>query len=280
MNAGFNLQQLTIVLIITGVIIEVSLTGLISTLSRWYNSASPNFWKSAILMILFNIGNMAYAVIYTRFTFFVNVSASCMVAGYALNAISHFVVVIFDCFLLFKMFHTVRLKKHKKMLYWVIGSILANRATWTVVDLFVSFPIWDSDNNVCYYIQNQITGIGYNLSDILCDVIVTLVSVVANWHFVGVDMSPLVRVLLIENMIRSVVVFTMNIVVMALVNNVQDEFSVAVVFLVQGYICKHLSSFVNSFIYFFFMPNYYFVFPQSRRAMPKSRTVCNRLSSK
>ncbi|ORY43748.1 hypothetical protein BCR33DRAFT_717398 [Rhizoclosmatium globosum] len=98
---------------------------------------------------------------------------------YSLNFIQtllwHISFVTFDIFILYKSFIVV----DKNKLYLALASmVLLYRIGWSIVGLIKSGGYWDDAEQACNYHQDSSSGFQYTLTDILCDLLATIASVV------------------------------------------------------------------------------------------------------
>ncbi|KAJ3238239.1 hypothetical protein HDU81_008221 [Chytriomyces hyalinus] len=52
---------------------------------------------------------------------------------------------------------------------------LLNRFVWGIFDLVSSGGLWDEETQQCYYSQGTISGIGYNIADVICECSSTII---------------------------------------------------------------------------------------------------------
>ncbi|ORY45760.1 hypothetical protein BCR33DRAFT_765515 [Rhizoclosmatium globosum] len=240
--------QTSIIMVIYGLIIEVSITSLISISCRFITTTSVNYYKSASFLILYNIVLIAYSLFEIILYLAQSTEYVCTYVYFYENALFHLSVIIFDAFILFKMYFTTRLKRDRRGLALATSIILFIRIGWAVYDTYTSRGIWGDSG--CEYEQNSISSAGYNITDIFCDLFATTVSIVMNWGLLRSDSLSLARVLVVENITRSSIVFSANIVSMYIGMSSPDAFTICIVFTAQVYIysrCMNMELFTFYF---------------------------------
>ncbi|KAJ3380536.1 hypothetical protein HDU84_005754 [Entophlyctis sp. JEL0112] len=58
---------------------------------------------------------------------------------------------------------------------------------WAIADNILSGGYWDAVDGYCGYNQNVITGIGYYVADMLCDIFCTVLNL-SYWGTVSLDL--------------------------------------------------------------------------------------------
>ncbi|KAI9335762.1 hypothetical protein BDR26DRAFT_865724 [Obelidium mucronatum] len=157
-------------------------------------------------MIAFN----AWCVIYISINMAVlfATASTCYFGQFIANGSSQVFYIMFDGFMLYK---TYMLCTQKRTVRFWITIILVHRAAWTISDLILSKGFWDADTETCVYMQNPVTGFGNNASDIVADLFCTIVSLKKNWGMLMTgSISEAARVIVNENILRSVVVLFVN----------------------------------------------------------------------
>ncbi|KAI9335124.1 hypothetical protein BDR26DRAFT_866209 [Obelidium mucronatum] len=153
--------QLVLFGIVFGLTFQVAMLGLFSSLSRWVQSTSHHFWKVGTIMVLFN----TVAIIFTAlfyFNLFTNEEV-CGITSFCINLFSHFFFLLFNCFMLYKCYVT---SSFRRIVLAGIIVLLIHRIGWAVIDLVKSGGSWNPESKACDYIQNPMTGLGYNLADV------------------------------------------------------------------------------------------------------------------
>ncbi|KAJ3282700.1 hypothetical protein HDU79_009714 [Rhizoclosmatium sp. JEL0117] len=193
----FPATQTSIIMVLFGLIIEISITSLISTSCRYMTTTSDNYYKSASFLVFFNVISIGYSLL--EITLYLNQDSEyiCTDVYFYENALYHLSVIVFDAFILFKMYFTTRLNRGRRGLAAAIFVILFSRIIWAVYDTYTSRGIWSDDG--CDYEQSSVSSAGYNVTDILCDLFATSVSITMNWGLLRSDSSSLARVLVMEN---------------------------------------------------------------------------------
>ncbi|KAI9329553.1 hypothetical protein BDR26DRAFT_872333, partial [Obelidium mucronatum] len=180
-------------------------------------------------MSLFNFWCIAYSSYYICSLFFHH--SFCVLGGLISNIISQIFYIHFDLFLLFKTCGTSGYNR-----YILLGTfaILLNRFVWAFLDIIQSHSYVESD--MCLYYQNPITGLGYNSADMICDAFCTIVSIVFNWKSLyGASFFSMSRVLVQENILRSIIILAVNFFMLYMSASVTDPFLVLCSYFIQNY---------------------------------------------
>ncbi|KAJ3076542.1 hypothetical protein HDU98_002533 [Podochytrium sp. JEL0797] len=177
--SGLTTTQLFLANIINGLAVEVAVSSILTIMWRFLYRSDPQKkrdFKALIAFGLMMVGNLAaLAYIGTNILFGgVVLKGSCVALAFVNTFTCHSFFMSFDLLILFKCYYISN--KH----IWVLRFgllIFAHRFIWAVFDLCWSYGLWDDTAQVCYYIQNGITGLGYNIADILSDSMATLTAI-------------------------------------------------------------------------------------------------------
>ncbi|KAJ3063659.1 hypothetical protein HDU98_000543 [Podochytrium sp. JEL0797] len=124
------------------------------------------------------------------------------------NAVCHFFDISFDCFLLYKSYIV---SGYNKWVRAFIAICFVNRLVWTVLDIPKSHGNWDATTQTCNYYDDPITGLTWNLSDIFMDLASTFISVYFCWGQLTSNFNQIAKVIVTDNILRSVVTCAINI---------------------------------------------------------------------
>ncbi|KAJ3223937.1 hypothetical protein HDU81_008830 [Chytriomyces hyalinus] len=230
-GSGLSIPQYALLSIIVGLVIEVSFTGVLSITLRMLRKESKNFWKMAWLMLFCNAWCIVYMV-FSTLSFFAG-KDNCIVINAMSNVSAHLFYVSCDGFLLYK---TYAVSNRNRIVLAVGVLILAHRVMWSVWDIAKSGGVYDAETDTCYYYQYPFVGFAYNVADLIIDVFCTIVSIGANWNYLFTSFGKLAEVLAKENILRSVLVLSINSYVMYVNLHVEDLMTVMVSSMLQNYI--------------------------------------------
>ncbi|KAI8826520.1 hypothetical protein BJ741DRAFT_39622 [Chytriomyces cf. hyalinus JEL632] len=229
-GSGLTIPQYALLSIIVGLVIEISFTGILTITLRVLRKESKNFWKMACLMLFFNVWCIVYMVFFTLSYF--AVKENCVLINSSSNVSSHLFYVSYDVFMLYK---TYAVSKRNKVVLAIIVLLLANRAVWSIWDIAKSTGVYDADTDVCAYYQYPLSGFGYNTADLIIDAFCTIVSIAANWAYLFTSFGQLGEVIAKENILRSVLVLSVNSYLMYVNLHVQDLMTILVAYMLQNY---------------------------------------------
>ncbi|ORY45054.1 hypothetical protein BCR33DRAFT_716407 [Rhizoclosmatium globosum] len=190
-------------------------------------------WAPAILINGFNFFCVMYMII-TNLAYTLNQS-DCDFGQRWVNVISHCFYLTFDSFMLYK---TYAISGFNSNVLLGIIAVLLHRLAWTLFDLIKSGGLWDLVGNQCIYSQYPLSGIGYNTSDIVCDMFSLIVSLAFTYKNISESQSWLERVLLFESVIRSAIVCSVNFYGIYVYTLVTDGFNIAFIYMIQNYACR------------------------------------------
>ncbi|TPX50894.1 hypothetical protein CcCBS67573_g10063 [Chytriomyces confervae] len=230
-GGGLSISQFALLSIIVGLVIEVSFTGILAITLRMLRKESKNFWKMACLMLLCNVWCIVFMVFSTLSNF--ADKENCVLINALSNVSAHLFYVTCDVFLLYK---TYAVSKCSKTVRAFSVLLLAHRLVWSVWDLAKSGGVVDPVTDACYYYQYPLSGFGYNAVDLVIDVICTLASIVANWNYLFTSFGQLAEVLAKENILRSILILSINSYVMYINLHVEDFMTILVAYMLQNYI--------------------------------------------
>ncbi|TPX55330.1 hypothetical protein CcCBS67573_g09485 [Chytriomyces confervae] len=173
----------------SGLTIEIACSGLIAAACQFYDEEKVSV--SSIITIAFNIATVIYASI--------TVWSNLLVA--------QIFYVLFDVFMLMKTYAVSAFSPNV-----LIGCIAVGlyRVSWAVVDIAKSHGYWDPEERRCAYYQYPVSGIGYNSADIIVDVFSTIVALAYNWKHLKTSISQIRKVLIQENLLRSLIILALN----------------------------------------------------------------------
>ncbi|KAJ3062081.1 hypothetical protein HDU98_002005 [Podochytrium sp. JEL0797] len=212
-----------------GVTITISVIGLIGTLMTFLSSQSKQFWKVAAIMSLFNVVSIIFSFLFA--TVLVASPGECAQHDLWVNISSHTFFFLFDSFMLFKTYATTSCNK-----YVLVGIviILTHRVGWGIADVVSCEGRWDPEGLACNHYQNPTTGLGYNSADLIADVFATLTCLGFNYKAFSQKWATVIRTLIQENILRSMVIVSINSVLLWVSAHVTDPFTATVCFVVQN----------------------------------------------
>ncbi|KAI9326310.1 hypothetical protein BDR26DRAFT_877511 [Obelidium mucronatum] len=234
-NGPISARNYVVLGVLGGITAEVAISGLASTLPQLLygktvsNKHSLNY--TALIMTNFNVACLIY-----MFNIFYDLYLSrdtCTLGHHLGNASSHYFYLSFDFFILFKSLAVSNMDR------WVFrGAIFVfmNRLVWTVLDLIHSGGHWDPVIQQCSYFQHPLSGLGYNISDMIVDLFCTVLSIAFTWRLLNSKVTRIAEIILQENVIRSAIVLTVNSFELYASMTITDPFMTLVSYLIQNYI--------------------------------------------
>ncbi|TPX39628.1 hypothetical protein CcCBS67573_g10661 [Chytriomyces confervae] len=230
-GSGLSIPQYAFLSIIVGLVIEISFTGIITiTLRLFKKGGSKNFWKVASLMLFFNVWCIVYMVFFTL-SFFA-VKENCIVINTMSNISSQLFYVTYDLFMLYK---TYAVSRSNRVVLYCIFVIVAHRAVWTGWDIAKSTGVYDPETDVCAYYQYPLSGFGYNAADLICDAFCTVVAIGFNCQFLFTSFGKLGEMIVKDNVLRSVLILSVNSYLLYVNLNVSDLMTILVAYMLQNY---------------------------------------------
>ncbi|KAJ3169384.1 hypothetical protein HK101_011478 [Irineochytrium annulatum] len=218
-----------VTLLVLGMAGQDSLEGLTKFAIRFFQGAPLKLLPATILV--FNIISLAYLAGFAS-SYFVD-EGTCMTGGFFLNLLSHLFFLSFDFFLLYKCWAVI---SFHRLFIGAFSLLLVNRLVWAGLDLWRSGPYFADGS--CSYSQNVITGFGYSFSDLLVDVLAT--ATVLAFHvkhlFTAGSASKIIRVILEENILRTLVIVAMQSVVIWINGTSTNPFATQLANAVQTYV--------------------------------------------
>ncbi|KAJ3267327.1 hypothetical protein HDU77_000040 [Chytriomyces hyalinus] len=178
--------------LMTALTIEISFSGLLSIASRYLQGYFQSVYQVTTIMVVFNTACMSYCV--TGLVVWSSVESNCPSFSLAANILSHIFYTSFYCFMIAK---TLVISDMDPWVAYASIAILFNRICWAAADIALSPAIW-SDGR-CVFVQHPVTGVAYNVSDLLTDLFCTIVSITWNWNILKSDFSGMMRVIVKEN---------------------------------------------------------------------------------
>ncbi|ORY45096.1 hypothetical protein BCR33DRAFT_193276 [Rhizoclosmatium globosum] len=148
-----------------------------------------------------------------------------------LNITSHVFYCSFNYFLLLK---TYMVTRQNSVAAYILVIAFLHRLCWTLMDIVSSKGQWV--NHDCIYDQNTLSAIGYNAADILIDVICTGLSVAYSWEFLGSDFTRIGEIIVRENVLRSLMILSVNSFEIYAVCTFTDPFALNIAFSIQNYV--------------------------------------------
>ncbi|KAI9326395.1 hypothetical protein BDR26DRAFT_877389 [Obelidium mucronatum] len=181
-GSGTTLNELFLLNIISGLAIEVCFGGLIAVIAKLLSDQKNRKREKKVhivasLTILGNIGALGYIASFIVLVGPMN-QDSCIPTNFFSNFCSHLFIVSFDCLVLYKCYY---ISNRDKWVLRCVSLIVTNRVGWAIADLIQSHGYWDTEDQVCYYVQDPVTGLGYNSTDILSDCFATLAVLVISF---------------------------------------------------------------------------------------------------
>ncbi|KAJ3251338.1 hypothetical protein HDU77_005961 [Chytriomyces hyalinus] len=182
---------------------EIACSGLIAAACQFYDEEKVSV--SSIITIAFNIATVIYASI----TVWSNLLGedNCVVGQFLAVFFAQIFYVLFDVFMLMKTYAVSAFSPNV-----LIGCIAVGlyRVSWAIVDIAKSHGYWDPEERRCAYYQYPVSGIGYNSADIIVDVFSTIVALAYNWKHLKTSISQIRKVLIQENLLRSLIILALN----------------------------------------------------------------------
>ncbi|KAJ3242411.1 hypothetical protein HDU81_003117, partial [Chytriomyces hyalinus] len=178
--------------LMTALAIEISFSGLLSIASRFLQGYFQSVYQVTTIMVAFNIACIAYCVI--GLLAWNSVESNCTAVLLSANILSHLFYISFYCFMIAK---TLVISDMDPRVAYASIAILLNRFCWATADVVLSPGIWIDER--CIFVQHPVTGVAYNISDLLTDLFCTFVSITWNWNILKSDFSGMMRVIVKEN---------------------------------------------------------------------------------
>ncbi|KAI9326311.1 hypothetical protein BDR26DRAFT_877513, partial [Obelidium mucronatum] len=204
-SAGIGTSNYVILGVLGGLTGEISISGILASIVLAAQQKKSGRNWAFIIMTNFNLACIFYMgnIFYDLYL----VESNCVSGQYIGNSSSHYFYLSFDFFILFKSYVVSCFD------VWVFRLgflIFLNRLFWTALDIYSSGGRWDPEIMNCNYVQNPLSGMGYNASDIVVDVFCTIVSLIFTWKHLKSKISRIGEVILQENVIRSAVMLSVN----------------------------------------------------------------------
>ncbi|KAJ3241956.1 hypothetical protein HDU78_001557 [Chytriomyces hyalinus] len=241
-----NDAQYAVLGVILGMTIEISFTGLITTLCRALQGSvtqGEEFFVIGIIMTIFNFVCIAYQSL-VAWVFFLG-EEQCGYGSLVGNVFLHIFNLGFDIFMLYK---TYCVAAYDLRVQYTAMAIIAHRFGWAIVDIMTSKGVWNPDLQYCAYAQDIVTFKGYASSDMISHIFACILSLVFGClNFEG-DLAGVGKSLVEGNILRSVV--TVAICAYSTASGLEfnsGSYSAAVAMLVQAYV---LSRCVNAELFY------------------------------
>ncbi|ORY45148.1 hypothetical protein BCR33DRAFT_716483, partial [Rhizoclosmatium globosum] len=204
---GITDRQYTLLGLIIGLTLEIAVTGIISASVFYIPVTKPKQGKS-----------------------------NCVIGNLFGNSASHYFYLSFDVFVLFK---TCVISGFNVWVIVLSGIVFANRVIWTILDIYKSGGYWDEIEQQCHYRQFPLSGIGYNASDMVCDLYCTVVSIIFSWKMLRFSSSGMKELIYQENVLRSFIMLCVNSYAMYGALTITDPFWTLAIFMIQNYTCTY-----------------------------------------
>ncbi|KAJ3282739.1 hypothetical protein HDU79_009687 [Rhizoclosmatium sp. JEL0117] len=230
---SISTKQLLTCIIAAGVIAEVAFTGSIKHISQTISDVRAQkrvIWAPTLLINGYNFFCIIDMIV-TELTFTLNEN-DCDFGQRWANVIAHCSYLTFDSFILYKTYAISGF--NSKVLLGII-TVLLHRLVWTLLDLINSGGLWDVVGNQCLYNQYPLSGIGYNSSDVVCDVFSLTISFLYTYKNISDSQSWLERILLFESVIRSAIICSVNFYGIYVYTFVTDGFTIQFFYMIQNY---------------------------------------------
>ncbi|TPX55329.1 hypothetical protein CcCBS67573_g09484 [Chytriomyces confervae] len=238
----FTYPQAIAFALVSGLTIEIACSGLLSATCQFFDGAKLTY--ALVITAVFNVSAVLFSSVAVSLSL---LGADNCVTGQLLCTVcSQVFYVMFDVFMLLKAYAVSGLDPK---IYICCIAVGAYRASWGIADIVRSHGYWDAEFHSCSYAQDPITGIGYNSADIVVDAFSTIVALAFNWKHLKTSLSQLRRVLIQENLLRSVIILTLNSFEIYAALNWTDQFNISMAFLAQNYIyarCVNAESLIKS----------------------------------
>ncbi|TPX55328.1 hypothetical protein CcCBS67573_g09483 [Chytriomyces confervae] len=224
----FTYAQSMAFALVSGLTIEISCSGLISAACQFFED--PKLTYALVITAIFNIS----AIVYSSITVWASLlgEENCIM-GQMISTVSKNEEIRFDIFMLMKAYAVSGL--HPKVYYSCL-AVGAYRVGWAIADIVESHGFWDAEVGSCAYYQNPITGIGYNSADIVVDAFATIIALLFNWKHLKTSLTQIRRVLIQENLLRSIIILALNSFEIYAAVTWTDQFNSSMAFLAQNYI--------------------------------------------
>ncbi|KAJ3226125.1 hypothetical protein HDU81_007460 [Chytriomyces hyalinus] len=226
----FSYPQTVAFALTIGLTIEISFGGLINAASEYLSTDEPTTVTTHIIAV-FNVITIVYSSV-TVWGSLVG-ERDCVLGQFLALVLAHMFAIAFDVFMLVKTYAVGQF--HRNVL---IGCIFVGtyRVCWGIVDIAKSYGAWDTEIGACIYYQNPISGTGYNSADILVDAFATIVALAYNLKYLRTSVSQIRRVLIQENLLRSIIILSLNSFEIYAALNWTDQFNCTMAFIFQNYV--------------------------------------------
>ncbi|KAI8840837.1 hypothetical protein BJ741DRAFT_596730 [Chytriomyces cf. hyalinus JEL632] len=186
---------------------ELSLKGLIISIRKLIttNLTAPR------IMVAVNFLGLLYAPLFVLSNYG---DGNCQHNALLFKLNMHAFFICFDLFLLYKTW--VVAQKRKSVA--ILGALLLlHRTSWACVDCLRSYAFTDDSTGKCLYSQDQLGAVGFLLGDLVVDIFCTATTIYSANNDVdetSTKMQRLYAVLIADNVIRTVLTLTCNIVLL------------------------------------------------------------------
>ncbi|KAJ3071837.1 hypothetical protein HDU98_004728 [Podochytrium sp. JEL0797] len=184
-----------------GSITQIAAAGLATTLQHYWGKMMPIHY----IMVLVNLFCAAYQITSACSFIWWQGEADCYWGLVVVNVASHLFYISLDCFLMYK---TWIVSGYRDVVRYGAGVLLANRLVWMFYDLVESGCT--CPDGECSYYQFPLTGFMYNLSDLIIDVACSLTCLYFCWSSLFVSYGQIARIIVKENVLRSVCIVIIN----------------------------------------------------------------------
>ncbi|KAI8621936.1 hypothetical protein BC830DRAFT_1091516 [Chytriomyces sp. MP71] len=234
-NPFISDAQFAILGVVLGMTIEISFTGIITTICRVLQgavTAGSEFFVVGVIMTGFNVACIVYQSL-QAWVFFLSPD-QCVSGSTIGNVFSHIFNLAFDSFMLYK---TYCVSEGDSRVQYSAYVILLHRLGWAIGDIVSSKSVWDESLQTCLYMQNSVTTNGYNSSDMVSHLFATVLAFIFGFiNFEG-NLSGVGKALVDGNILRSLIIVGIHSYAMyADQYFYADAYASAVALLVQAYV--------------------------------------------
>ncbi|KAJ3403725.1 hypothetical protein CcCBS67573_g03398 [Chytriomyces confervae] len=224
-SIGHSRPGLLAIGVTAGLALELMLGSFLANIMRPKKTPVP------LLIGLINI----WGAIYMTFAFLAMFASdsSCKLFCFMTNLSSQLFLLTSDSFLLYVSY---LLSNRGPRVFAIAIILILHRASWAIADLHYSTGHFDDYLQVCLYVQHPLTGTGYSVADIVCDIFSTVLIIYV--AFTKLSMSSNMSLhLLRRNGCRSLALLATNsYCVYAFWNWDSDFFGFFVIYNLQAYI--------------------------------------------
>ncbi|KAI8830127.1 hypothetical protein BJ741DRAFT_621153 [Chytriomyces cf. hyalinus JEL632] len=223
--------QILLCAILAGLPIESSLLGSFRAVKELWASKNPKFNTLGRIILACNIFCFLDTV-FSLWGWFLQ-KENCLWHSFMENITSHLFLGSCDALFLYIAYRGI--SGENRVVLVVMLLTLLNRFVWAVIDLVNSGGLWDEQTQQCFYFQDTISGIGYNIADVICELSSTIIVINYVLRKLGTK-SSYKRYLLQKNAIRSLLILVNSTFVIWSISCTSDDLLNSVGWAIQVYI--------------------------------------------